>query len=44
MIGIIFAMEEEIASFFKDKDIINKKNIYELTFYNIKYVCYNISK
>lgn len=37
MIGIIFAMEEEIASFFKDKDIINKKNIYELTFYNIKY-------
>ena len=35
MIGIIFAMEEELSSFLKDKEIIEKKEIYELKFYKL---------
>ena len=38
MIGIIMAMEEEISSFLKNKNIIEKKKIYELTFYIVKYL------
>ena len=35
MIGIIFAMEEELTSFLKDKEIIETKKIYELKFYKL---------
>lgn len=35
MIGIIFAMEEELSSFLKDKEIIETKEIYELKFYKL---------
>ena len=36
MIGIIFAMKEELSSFLKDKEIIEIKEIYELKFYKLK--------
>ena len=35
MIGIVFAMEEELSSFLKDKEIIETKEIYELKFYRL---------
>lgn len=35
MIGIIFAMKEELSSFLKNKEIIETKEIYELKFYKL---------
>ena len=35
MIGIIFAMEEELSSFLKNKEIIETREIYELKFYKL---------
>lgn len=35
MIGIIFAMEEELSSFLKNKKIIETREIYELKFYKL---------
>lgn len=35
MIGIIFAMKEELSSFLKNKEIIETREIYELKFYKL---------
>ncbi len=37
MIGIVFAMEEELSSFLKKRKILSKKKIYELEFYTVEF-------